>query len=229
VSPRRLAFFLFAVTGETSSPLDCVASDRSGCRRAWLHPPASDAGLRWFESSHPDCFGPFDFWRGRRSFKPARGDRNPYGLLMARWWNGRHAALRKPCPPGVRVQVPPWLLDFPGWSNGRTAGFDPAGVGSRPASRVPRPPELDHPGGETAIARRFERRGPGSTPGRGIGQESGVSGQGSEAGRSLLISVGTCSWESSLPPKQAKKVRLLPSLLTVSVAEQRQAPPCQGG
>jgi hypothetical protein len=29
---------------------------------------------------------------------------------MARWWNGRHAVLRRPCPPGVRVQVPPWSL-----------------------------------------------------------------------------------------------------------------------
>ena len=28
---------------------------RSGCRRAWLHPPASGAGPRWFKSSHPDC------------------------------------------------------------------------------------------------------------------------------------------------------------------------------
>jgi hypothetical protein len=27
----------------------------SGCRRAWLHPPASGAGPRWFKSSHPDC------------------------------------------------------------------------------------------------------------------------------------------------------------------------------
>src|SRR5579885_1080440 len=29
---------------------------------------------------------------------------------MARWWKGRHAVLRRPCPPGVRVQVPPWSL-----------------------------------------------------------------------------------------------------------------------
>src|SRR5436190_1640864 len=29
---------------------------------------------------------------------------------MARWWNGRHAVLKRPCPPGVRVQVPPWSL-----------------------------------------------------------------------------------------------------------------------
>jgi hypothetical protein len=27
----------------------------SGCRRARLHPPASEAGPRWFKSSHPDC------------------------------------------------------------------------------------------------------------------------------------------------------------------------------
>ena len=29
---------------------------------------------------------------------------------LARWWNGRHAVLRRPCPPGMRVQVPPWSL-----------------------------------------------------------------------------------------------------------------------
>ena len=27
--------------------------------------------------------GAFDFWRGRRSFKPARWDRNPYALLTS--------------------------------------------------------------------------------------------------------------------------------------------------
>ena len=31
------------------------AGDESGCRRAWHHPPASEAGPRWFKSSHPDC------------------------------------------------------------------------------------------------------------------------------------------------------------------------------
>src|SRR5262249_17449392 len=31
------------------------ADGNSGCRRAWHHPPASEAGPRWFESSHPDC------------------------------------------------------------------------------------------------------------------------------------------------------------------------------
>jgi hypothetical protein len=50
-----------------------------------------------------DEYGPFDFWRGRRLLTPARGDRNPYGLLP-----------------------------IPGSSNGRTAGSEPAGVGSTP-------------------------------------------------------------------------------------------------
>lgn len=66
---------------------------------------------------------------GRRSFKPEIAGSNPAqdteaacGLArwalsrkpqrIARWWNGRHAALRRLCPPGVRVQVPPWLLWF---------------------------------------------------------------------------------------------------------------------
>ena len=31
------------------------ADGDSGCRRAWHHPPASEAGPRWFKSSHPDC------------------------------------------------------------------------------------------------------------------------------------------------------------------------------
>src|SRR5262249_30052059 len=31
------------------------ADGGSGCRRARHHPPASEAGPRWFESSHPDC------------------------------------------------------------------------------------------------------------------------------------------------------------------------------
>ena len=34
---------------------------------------------------------------------------------------------------GVRVRVPPWPLIFPGSSNGRTAGSEPADVGSIPA------------------------------------------------------------------------------------------------
>src|SRR5262249_54388019 len=114
--------------------------------------------------------GPFDFWRGRRSFKPARGDRNPYGLLQSQPTQ-RHD-LRHGCcvragnatrseiengsalghgqgveqadtrssegraHRGVRVQVPPWLLD-------------------------------DCPGGETEIMAPSEGAGPGSTPGRG--------------------------------------------------------------
>ena len=31
------------------------ADGDSGCRRAWHHPPASEAGPRWFKFSHPDC------------------------------------------------------------------------------------------------------------------------------------------------------------------------------
>ena len=85
----------------------------SGC-----NPPA---WLCRFDSCPTHCRnGPFDFWRGRRSFKPARGDRNPYGLLHGR----------------------------------------------------------------------------------------------------RVVTTGVCSWESILPPKQAQRVRLPPSLLTVSVAEQ---------
>ena len=60
---------------------------------------------------------------------------------LARWWNGRHAVLRRPCPSrGVRVQVPPWSLlfvhawfcftlscGFKRWpSEGRLAGSTPA-------------------------------------------------------------------------------------------------------
>ena len=38
--------------GEGSSPSG--PTDRSGCRKAWFNPPASEAGDRWFKSSHPD-------------------------------------------------------------------------------------------------------------------------------------------------------------------------------
>ena len=44
------------------------------------------------------------FQSGERGFESRRG------CSIARWWNGRHAALRRPCPSGVRVQVPLWLL-----------------------------------------------------------------------------------------------------------------------
>jgi hypothetical protein len=72
--PRRPAGFSVCVPAATLTPgppkrssaqARCHATpglfrwinERSGCRRAWLHPPASDAGPRWFKSSHPDCNG----------------------------------------------------------------------------------------------------------------------------------------------------------------------------
>lgn len=39
--------------GGGSSPPSPTRS-HSGCRKAWFIPPASEAGDRWFESSHPD-------------------------------------------------------------------------------------------------------------------------------------------------------------------------------
>ena len=71
--------------------LPCVgwaSASPSGC-----NPPACAVQVQLL----PDTLGAFDFWRGRRSFKPARWDRNPYALLPARWWNSRHAALKTPC------------------------------------------------------------------------------------------------------------------------------------
>src|SRR3954451_16854447 len=53
---------------------------------------------------------------------------------MARWWNGRHAVVRRPCPPGVRVQIPPWSLDgcCPGGERDIMAPSEGAGAGSTP-------------------------------------------------------------------------------------------------
>ena len=65
---------------------------------------------------------------------------------MARWWNGRHAALREPCPP---------------WREGSS----PSLVTVRCC-----------PGGERDIIALSEGAGPGSSPGRGTGIASMVKG-----------------------------------------------------
>ena len=63
----------------------------------------------------------------------------------------------------MRVQVPPWLLgEFCGLVEWRaTLGPEPGDGGSIPS------PAAIRLGGETEIIRRFERRVPGSNPGRG--------------------------------------------------------------
>ena len=65
-----------------------------------------------------------------------RFDSCPTHSSLARWWKGRHAGFRAWCPPGVRVQVPPWLLTFRGrLTVGRRA--------LNPSMLVrPQPPEL---------------------------------------------------------------------------------------
>src|ERR1700757_4373601 len=40
---------------------------------------------------------------------------------MARWWNGRHAVLKRPCL-GVRGQVPPWSLVLASMVKGTSRG-----------------------------------------------------------------------------------------------------------
>src|SRR5713101_7657974 len=97
---------------------------------------ASDARERWFKSSRPDSLwkgkpsGDGIRPEPGRALSLEGSTPSPSALTLspsvsegpsltlgarvgsqtARWWNGRHAALRRPCPPGVRVQIPPWLL-----------------------------------------------------------------------------------------------------------------------
>ena len=47
------AFLPLKERGQGSSPWS-PTEKKSGCGRAWFNPPASGAGDRWFESSHPD-------------------------------------------------------------------------------------------------------------------------------------------------------------------------------
>ena len=105
----------------------------------------------------------------------------------------------------------------------------------------------DCPGGETEIMARFERAGPGSTPGRGTSVLSteysvrsqldvgvcGVTvcmrdceprGAGFDSRQIPDWSTGVCSWESKLPPKQPHRVRILALLLHAGVARHRKAP-----
>ena len=90
--------------GEGSSPSG--PTDCSGCRRAWFHPPVSEAGPRWFKSSHPDL----------RKGKPI-GDGTPLetgrGLKPLRVRLPLLPLTKCPWPSGPGVGLP-----------NRTGGFD---------------------------------------------------------------------------------------------------------
>ena len=116
---------------------------------------------------------------------------------MARWWNGRHAVLRRPCPPGVRVQVPPWSLDgcCPGGERDIMAPSEGAGPGSTPGRGTDRCFD-----GERDITRPCEGRVPGSIPGWSTVAEL-------KAAARPGCEPGLCGFDSRRPPSGASAAR----------------------
>ena len=103
---------------------------------------------------------------GRWVLSPATGVRFPYGSLQIAatrpgGGTGRHTALKTPSRQGMGVQVSPWLLTL-------RMGQCPAGSHKpcRPGATPGSATELLRLDGEKEIMPRFERGGPGSSPGR---------------------------------------------------------------
>jgi hypothetical protein len=101
------------------------ADGDSGCRRAWHHPPASEAGPRWFESSHPDC---------KRKGKPTGdGTRPEPGRATSLEGSTPSPSAERNVPvaerprhrsskPDRRVQLPPGTLTDGSLTTRRTTG-----------------------------------------------------------------------------------------------------------
>ena len=123
--------------------------------------------------------GPFDFWRGRRSFKPARWDRNPYGLLVR---NGVRPLFNNESQPTQRHDLRHGCCVRAGnatrseiengsalyWPGGGTADTPGSEPGAPPGVRVQIPPwslwKIDSPGSSNGRTADSEPAGVGSTP-----------------------------------------------------------------
>ena len=115
----------------------------------------------------------------------------------ARWWNGRHAVLRRPCPPRREGSSPPLVTGScrPGGERDIMAPSEGAGPGSTPGRGTD--PCFD---GERDITRPCEGRVPGSSPGWStVAEPKAVAGPGCEP--------GLCGFDSRRPPSWASAAR----------------------